>query len=211
MKTNLNFYTLLRGFKHLIFNSNSFVHSTGWLNSLNNLAPVDQDNKPIPWMNYHFVEFLSKRLNRGMEVFEYGSGNSTYYWSSRVKSVISVEYNESWYDKMKDNLPDNVKLVFNKEIETNGYAEEVKNHSLLFDIIIIDGRNRIDCINISIHKLKRHGIIILDDSHEPKYMEAFKILTEMGFNEITISGIKPVSNKFASSTIFYQKENCLNI
>jgi hypothetical protein len=32
--------------------------------------PVDKDSKPIPWMTYPFIDFISDRLYPDMEIFE---------------------------------------------------------------------------------------------------------------------------------------------
>lgn len=80
-----------------------------------------------------------------------------------------------------------------------------------FEVIIVDGRDRVNCLLQSIQALTPNRILILDDSHEPKYQKAFKEMKGHGFKALTISGIKPYSSKFASSTIFYREKNCLNI
>lgn len=201
----------LRACKNLVFNKNSFIYGTGWINSIEHLAPVDKDLSPIPWMNYHFIEFLSARLHNSLVVFEYGSGYSTSFWAGLVKSVTSVEYDKDWFDKVKTNLPVNVKLIFNDDLEGGEYAKTCKVQNNKFDVVIVDGRNRIDCIKYALSGLKDDGVIVLDDSHRERYKGGFQLLKENGFKEITITGIKPVSSSFASTTIFYKSSNCLNI
>ncbi|TMI90033.1 MAG: class I SAM-dependent methyltransferase [Bacteroidetes bacterium] len=36
-----------------------------------------------------------------MNIFEYGSGGSTFFWASRVKHITSVEHDRSWFEKIK--------------------------------------------------------------------------------------------------------------
>lgn len=59
--------------------------------------PVDSVANAIPWMNYNAIEFLDERLNKNLTLFEFGSGYSTYFYASRVKAVVSVEYDDRWY------------------------------------------------------------------------------------------------------------------
>lgn len=49
---------------------------------------------------------------------------------------------------------------------------------LSFDCIAIDGRERIGCLVHAIPKLRKGGILILDDSMRPRYAEAFDLLQE---------------------------------
>ena len=77
-----------------------YLVDMGWFNSFKSSKPVDKEGSPIPWFSYPAVEFLSKRLNNRMTVFEFGSGNSTLFFSDRVNQVVSVEHNKDWYDKI---------------------------------------------------------------------------------------------------------------
>ena len=50
-----------------------------------------------PWISFSAIELLKKITRPDMRVFEYGSGGSTMFWISRVKELISVEHDLSWY------------------------------------------------------------------------------------------------------------------
>lgn len=201
----------LRACKNLVFKKDSFIYETGWINSIHQLAPVDKYNLPIPWMNYHFVKFVTERLTEKMNIFEYGSGYSTIYWSNYVNYVNSVEYDKKWLNKMNKFHSHNVKVNFNDDIEGGSYSKSCIETNEKYDIIIIDGKKRVECIKYAYLGLNDNGVIILDDSHRDEYIEGFLFLKEKGFKEITFSGIKPVSSKFASTTVFYKASNCLNI
>jgi hypothetical protein len=85
----------------IITQKNSYLVQIGYLESQVNKLPIDVNGNPLPWMNYPFIDFLSKRLYPEMEIFEYGAGYSSLYFANRVGKVISVEYNKEWYDKIK--------------------------------------------------------------------------------------------------------------
>ena len=57
-----------------------------------------------PWISFEAIEFLNKIVRPEMRVFEYGSGGSTMFWISRVREVVSVEHDLSWYTRMKKKL-----------------------------------------------------------------------------------------------------------
>ncbi len=201
----------LRACKNLVFKNDSFIYETGWINSIKHLAPMDRNSAPIPWMNYPFVSFITARLSKDHNVFEYGSGYSTLYWAKYVKKVTAVEYDKSWFDKIKKEVADNVKLVYNDGIDDGLYNKACLNEGFKFDIIIVDGRNRVSCAECALEGLSEAGVIVLDDSHVSKYGDAFVKLKRKGFKEITFTGTKPVSVQFASTTIFYRDNNCLGI
>ena len=62
----------------------------GWIRSATARRPVDVDGQPIPWMTYGLIRFLDKRLPASIDVFEYGAGNSTLWWSQRARSVVCL-------------------------------------------------------------------------------------------------------------------------
>ena len=89
-----------------------YLVEQGWFNSVRQGAPVDKSNNPIPWLSYPCVDFLNERLHKSLRIFEFGSGNSTLYYSSRVKEIVSVEHDPLWFKKIKDKLPDNAEILF---------------------------------------------------------------------------------------------------
>ncbi|MCF8011981.1 MAG: hypothetical protein K9L17_12495 [Clostridiales bacterium] len=180
----------------------------GWIKSFYEQKPVDKQGNPIPWWTYSCIYFLEKRINNNLTVFEYGSGYSTIWLSERVKKVISVEHDLRWLNKINKIIPQNVK-IFHKDCE-KGYEKEILNHGL-FDMVIIDGINRVKCAKFAIHALNHEGIIVWDDRERDKYKEGIEKLKSYGFKEICFTGLKPV-NKFINKTsIMYRDNNCLKI
>ncbi len=188
-----------------------YLKETGWIESFIHGMPVDKYLNPLPWVTYPYIDFISDRLNPDMEVFEFGSGNSTIWYANRVKSVISVEHDKSWYEYMLLRIPKNVTLIF-MELDYGGkYSKCIHNFEQNFDIIIIDGRDRVNCIKNSILKLKDRGVIILDDSERIEYNEGIKDLLNKGFKRIDFWGISPGLFYKKCTTIFYKENNCLGI
>jgi hypothetical protein len=78
-----------------------YLKEIGWIESFDKQLPVDKEGKPLPWVTYGFIDFISDKLNKNMDIFEYGSGNSTLWYAEKVNSVTSVEHNKIWYEKIK--------------------------------------------------------------------------------------------------------------
>src|SRR5262245_3065794 len=62
--------------------SEGYLLDIGWFNAYERKEAVGRDNEPIPWITYPAIEFLNSRLNAGMEIFEFGAGNSTLYYAA---------------------------------------------------------------------------------------------------------------------------------
>ncbi len=183
----------------------------GWFNSFYKKESIDKNNNPIPWNTYPFLKFIEPRLKTSFDVFEYGCGNSTIWYSRKVNSITSVENDKDWYEKIKKRLPGNAAMVY-KELKYGGeYSSEVTRQEKQFDIIIIDGRDRENSVRNSIQKLKKDGVIIFDNSELDQYQSAVKHLSENQFKQIAFWGMSPITAHYTSTSIFYRTENCLGI
>lgn len=203
---------LYRHMYKLVSREDSYLVKTGYVNSVLKLEPVDKSNLPIPWMNYSFLDFLKPRLKPTFEVFEYGSGYSTYYLCDKVKSIVSVEYDEEWFKKVKRELKGkgNVEITY-CELSKN-YAQVISTQvDKKFDLIFIDGRKRVACALNSIPFLSERGILILDDSWREEYEEIFIHFRSLGFRELSFTGLKAGGLILEKTTLFYREENVLDI
>lgn len=183
----------------------------GWFKSFNTKQSVDINNKPIPWCTYSFIKFIEPRLKKNFTVFEFGSGNSTLWYSNRVKNIISVESDKEWFNFIFSKLPQNAHIIF-KRLDYNGeYCRSVNAENTKFNLIIIDGRDRINCIKCSVDSLAEDGVIIFDNADLPKYLEGINHLKDRGFKKIDFIGISPVTPHNNCTSVFYKYNNCLNI
>ncbi len=194
----------------LRFINNGYFVETGWWNSFEKKAPFDSKNKPIPWLTYSAIEFLNKKLTKKLNVFEFGSGNSTLYFADKVNTVNSVEHDDLWFSKVKSNSPSNSKLYL-EDINSGNYEKFLINNEDKYNIIIVDGRKRVECVKNSIQSLSEDGILILDDSQREKYKEADTFLTTNNFKKIEFWGIGPTYFKNKCTTIYYKENNCFEI
>ncbi|MFM8005058.1 MAG: hypothetical protein ACKO86_08950, partial [Dolichospermum sp.] len=97
----------------------NYLQTSGWLNSLYSGKPINEEAKPIPWYT-PAIEFIENKIDSNFRVFEYGSGNSSLWWSERVSQVISIESDTNWFGYIKPvcfiifNRPDVTQRVFQK-------------------------------------------------------------------------------------------------
>lgn len=113
--------------------------------------------------------------------FEWGSGGSTLWLSQRTASVVSIEHDREWVESAQSELDKyniaNVSLVL-RGLDKR-YVEYIDRFpDEHFDIILIDGRRRSDCIRHAMPKLRRGGALVLDDSERAEYQEAMKLVEQ---------------------------------
>ncbi|MFW5803807.1 MAG: FkbM family methyltransferase [bacterium] len=212
------FFILLREYKLakilLQMRFEGYLFETGWINSVKLKMPINKENKPIPWFSFSFNDFIETRLNKTLKVFEYGSGNSTLYIAPKVNSIKSIEYDKNWMNYLKKNAPHNSEIIYcsyDNNNKNGEYCRIINSTNEKYDIIIIDGRDRVNCCKNSIHNLSPFGVIIFDDSHEAKYEPIFNFLKDQSFKHIDFSGLGSGYIHKKRTTLFYRSNNCFNI
>ncbi|MHA7059608.1 hypothetical protein ACWGOQ_0020445 [Aquimarina sp. M1] len=189
-----------------------YLKPKGWILSRYLYKPVDAKGQPIPWMTYASLHFISQKLeNTSYNVFEYGSGNSTLWFSKRVKHIISVEHDTYYYEALKDKIQSFSNITYIFSDRKDDYSRKILEFKDEFHIIIIDGRDRITCTKNSLNALRSDGIIIWDNSDREKYKEAYDFLTDVGFKKIDFKGLGPIGHIEWQTSIFYRSNNCFAI
>jgi len=203
--------THVRAYVRLLFHSSSYIYSTGWFRSLEERRPVNKNGDPLPWMNYPVISFLEERLNGHLNLFEYGSGYSTLFFARRVKHVTSVEHDRKWFDEVKRKMPDNVELML-KELDIDGnYCSSVLSGPAPYDVIVVDGADRLNCLKYAVKALTPEGVIVLDDTGPSSKENQIAYLVHNGFRALNFEGLKPTLSGIDRTTIFYKRNNCLDI
>jgi len=197
--------------KLLSLRLSGYLIDVGWFSAFKAGEPVDKNFKPLPWLTYSFIDFATDRLSKELNVFEFGSGNSTLFFARMVKDVTSVEHDVEWYNKLISKIPGNSNLILSKSPGIEDYIEVLKQVNKKFDIIIIDGIHRVDCCLSASNYLSDKGVIILDDAEREQYKEGIEYLINEGFRKIDFWGIPPGMVIRKCTTIFYKTNNCMNI
>ena len=169
---------------HLSFLTNKLRTEYGFLESSKNNIPVNDKNQIMPMYTYPCYEWLNSIDWTDSKVFEYGTGYSTTWWQNKNVAYHAVENNKQWYDMIKDNT--NIKY----ESNYNKYIESIYEYDFKFDVIVIDGVVRFDCIKPALEKIKDDGIIIFDNSDWHK--DSKEKLDKSDLMPIHFHGFKPL-------------------
>jgi predicted O-methyltransferase YrrM len=131
--------------------------------------------RSTPWMTDQSVEFINgfivtcrDRLGRLPRVLEFGSGASTVFFLDRTSYLMSFEHDEAWHKKVAA-----VVAVFGGKascyLEPRPYSTVIEARTSgmpQFDIIAIDGRDRMLCLKevLRLDLLAKDGILIVDNT-----------------------------------------------
>jgi hypothetical protein len=187
------------------------LYEDGWFRSHREQSSVNLAGEPIPWITYPAIDFIRKRLKPDMAVFEFGSGGSTKWWGRRVRRVLSVEHDLAWYESVSSSLDDNINIV-HIALEYDGdYSKYILNYFECFDVVVIDGRDRVNCIKNCLRALTSNGVVILDNSDRPQYKDGVDFLLLNGFKKIEFIGLCPIVNFKSETAVFYRTLNVFGI
>lgn len=140
-----------------------------------------------PWMTPESIKLMHQLINAQDIGLEYGSGRSTFWFAKRCKHLTSVEHNEKWFGivNKKISMLNNLNVDYSLQglnddpLKSNYYRtiDNFDNESL--DFVIVDGKYR-DILSLkAIEKLKKGGLLILDNAE--RYLpNDFKIFESMG-------------------------------
>lgn len=170
---------------------------------------VDRNGNPQPWYTYPAIEYLKGRDLSGMDVFEFGSGYSTAYFSRYALSVTSAEHQIEWRDKVLAMCKgqNNVEIVV-ADNEMDYFA--VIDRCDSYDIIVVDAEWRLSCAKRAVAKLRPGGMIIVDDAETKgagkaaaEYLEGFGLL------RVDFWGFAPYIHYSKDTCIFFDKRSRL--
>jgi hypothetical protein len=120
-----------------------------------------------PWISYDGQALLDRHLTRESTVLEYGSGMSTIWLARRVGHLVSVECFAEWHRIVTERLPrDGATIDYRLATDRESYLDAPEG--MEFDLILVDGKYRDECVERALDRLKPNGILYLDNSDHGK-------------------------------------------
>jgi hypothetical protein len=214
MKNTLSPLSLLNPAKLKVLLSlgiKGYLAEKGWFEAFRTKSAIDQDGNPIAWVTYSFIDFIKERISKDLSIFEFGSGNSTIFYAGLAKSVYSVEHDKEWFAKSSQIKLPNVNMIHCDLTPGGDYSKSAIATGMKFHMIIVDGRDRVNCCKQAIHSLTENGVVVLDDSERAEYAEARDFFRANGFKHLPFSGMAPGAIVSKCTSVFYKANNSLDI
>jgi len=175
----------------------------GFITSKEEDVPCDSSGEAIPLYSYPMIEYLCQLDYKDKSIFEYGAGQSSIFWRKRARSVVSVENNAEWYEKVKTDAVDNQQIILREQQKS--FIDSIFEYEHGFDVIIVDGaENRYECAVNAVKKLNSGGFIILDNSDW--HFQAAEFLRGNDLIQIDMSGFKPTNHHTSTTSLFMHRE-----
>lgn len=116
----------------------------------------------MPWLSYDGQRDIAAHLTPVSSVLEFGSGMSTRWLAQRAGAILSFEDAAPWYRRVRAQLPDspNVRYV----LATTQAEYLAVPEGELFDLVLVDGRWRDQCVEVGLRHLMPGGVLYLDNS-----------------------------------------------
>ena len=137
-------------------------------------------NQPLwaPGASDVIAEFIRAQPGRA-RVLEFGSGGSTKFLLNLGAQVVAVEHHKGWADAVmaaahQEGLSGRLTLLLREQPYSGVVAEFEKDTT--FDILLVDGRDRMDCLCGALPFVRTGGLVLVDDSQRLRYWRAFQTL-----------------------------------
>jgi len=115
-------------------------------------------------------------------ILEWGPGVSTEMMEKLCPHafIFSFEHQKQYYDHWSNRLKSTLFLVEDLNTYANGgnIIWEEK-----FDMIFVDGRNRVSCLRKALDLVKDDGVVILHDAEREEYRQGIELFTTVDVDD----------------------------
>jgi hypothetical protein len=180
-----------------------------------------------PWVTFGARRALERILTPSSQVFEFGTGGSTIFFAQRARQVVAVEHDPGWFELVEAAVRPyaNVELILvepapmSPEVATldvrhytstderyrgQWFRDYVRTIERFpdghFDVVLVDGRCRVESFVHGSRKVRPGGWIVLDDSERAEYAEALRVVA--GWKRNRFGGPKPYVPQFVETTLW---------
>lgn len=193
------------------------LRDLGWQRSLRE-GPVDASGSPLPWFSYPAIAWLAGALRNTDRLLEYGGGHSTVWFCQRVQSVVTIEHDAAWAERLRLQAPQarvvlrDAKIGHDDIDASSPYVraiDELADGSI--DIVVIDGVQRPACALAALDRLASSGLMIFDDTHRSIYQAALAELAHAGLWRIDFEGVSPGVGTLVTTSVLGRTEGSMAV
>jgi hypothetical protein len=156
---------------------------------------------PVPWLTFDSIREIEKRLSPGSQIFEYGAGHSTVYWAEKDLNIVLVEDNPDWFKMVEGVLRGRPKVKVCFESAPDKYVNFISLFSEPFDVVIVDGSHRKQCVRGALSKLKPGGLLVVDNT-DWHWFQKDETLVPASWEKMVFPGPAPFIGHLSETTLW---------
>lgn len=195
----------LRGLRPAVLAPLRFGWDQGfWRSALAGRA-LDREGRPIPWLTYPALAWLESVDFSAQRVLEFGAGYSTLWWAGRAARVVAIEEDPGWHAALRERLDGraNVRLLL---APVGGEADLGGKR---FDVIVIDGGDRLRAAHQALAVVSDAGIVILDNaevswSPDGRGFPILEMYAASGWSRVDFHGFAPGTARPHCTSVFFR-------
>jgi predicted O-methyltransferase YrrM len=156
-----------------------------------------------PWWTLSAIDAVERWLaarNGNVRAFEYGSGASTVWLARRCREVVTVEHDAGFAKYVAPLLArDNIRMkVFEPargiaspktrsgragfaDCDFTEYVDAIADGGDRYDLVVIDGRARVACLERAREFLAPNALVVFDNSSRHRYRDALSRTPEVRY------------------------------
>jgi precorrin-6B methylase 2 len=159
------------------------------------------DGRSIPLMSYALVEYLLGLDLSSFDLLELGAGSSTEFWANCTKSVLALETDPQWVERLRSRRIANLEVT----LTTNArIAHDVAHLCRKFDVVVIDcAANRLHLTHAVVQILNPGGFVILDNSDW--FPNAARALRDADLIQVDFHDFRPLHHYRCTTSLFMDR------
>ncbi len=119
----------------------------------------------LPLIALNAFRFLKTRLDPNARVFEWSSGMSTLWFEDHCAEVHSVEDDLNWFNLISARA----RSAHLSYLRDQQYVNKIRDFPAeYFDLISIDGSERLACFHLADYYLKPGGMLLIDNTDKDR-------------------------------------------
>lgn len=155
-----------------------------------------------PWLPFRLIDELSERIGPESRVFEYGGGGSTLWFLDRGTEVVTAEHDAEWSRTLATMTQSRRWTLLERSSAASyrDYVEAITDYpDECFDLVVVDGRERVRCARAAMTKVAPGGWLVFDDIDRPRYEVG---LETIGWPRRDVVGFAPAKPTLAYTAVF---------
>jgi hypothetical protein len=158
---------------------------------------MSKDKDSTPWLPSGMMELFESWDTKDLYMWEWGCGGSTPWFGERVKKLWSMEHDGDWYNKVKKQCKDLENVYLMQKPLSGDYITEITRFpDDFFDCIIVDGRNRVECVKAAVRKTRK--FLILDNALRGRYAPAIQYIEHQRiWNPTLVEWREPIKGRIS--------------